>query len=139
VFAVHHGEAAIEPEQDPAPRGFSWHELATTDPERAWDFYSALFGWEKRDAMDMGPLGTYQMFGRDRFTYGGVYRKPDDMPAPPNWLPYALVDSADAAVERAQKLGGQVLNPPMEVPGGDRVAVIMDPQGAAFAVHSKKA
>jgi predicted enzyme related to lactoylglutathione lyase len=139
VFAVHRGEAAIEPEQDPAPRGFSWHELATTDPEQAWGFYSALFGWEKKDAMDMGPLGTYQMFGRDRFTYGGVYRKPDDMPAPSNWLPYALVDSADAAVERAQKLGGQVLNPPMEVPGGDRVAVIMDPQGAAFAVHSKKA
>jgi predicted enzyme related to lactoylglutathione lyase len=27
---------------------------------------------------------------------------------------------------------------PIEVPGGDRVAMMMDPQGAAFAVHSKK-
>jgi predicted enzyme related to lactoylglutathione lyase len=25
------------------------------------------------------------------------------------------------------------------VPGGDRVAVMLDPQGAAFAVHSKPA
>jgi predicted enzyme related to lactoylglutathione lyase len=28
---------------------------------------------------------------------------------------------------------------PMEVPGGDRVAVLRDPQGAVFAVHSKVA
>jgi hypothetical protein len=28
-----------------------------------------------------------------------------------------------------------VLNAPMEVPGGDRVATGLDPQGAAFAVH----
>jgi predicted enzyme related to lactoylglutathione lyase len=28
---------------------------------------------------------------------------------------------------------------PMEVPGGDRVAVMRDPQGAVFAVHSKLA
>jgi predicted enzyme related to lactoylglutathione lyase len=27
----------------------------------------------------------------------------------------------------------------MEVPGGDRVAVLTDPQGAYFAVHSKGA
>jgi len=28
---------------------------------------------------------------------------------------------------------------PMEVPGEDRIAVLRDPQGAVFAVHSKKA
>ncbi|HWK08496.1 MAG TPA: hypothetical protein VNR64_00500 [Vicinamibacterales bacterium] len=33
--------------------------------------------------------------------------------------------------------GGRVLNGPMDVPGGDRVAQCLDPQGAAFAVHSK--
>jgi hypothetical protein len=30
-----------------------------------------------------------------------------------------------------------VINGPMEVPGGDRIAAIVDPQGASFAVHSK--
>ena len=39
--------------------------------------------------------------------------------------------------ERATKAGGKVVNGPMEVPGGDRIAQIVDPQGAAFAVHSK--
>ena len=31
-----------------------------------------------------------------------------------------------------------MLNGPMDVPGGDRIAQCMDPQGAAFAVHSKE-
>jgi predicted enzyme related to lactoylglutathione lyase len=28
---------------------------------------------------------------------------------------------------------------PIDVPGGDRVAILTDPQGARFAVHSKGA
>ena len=50
-----------------------------------------------------------------------------------------MVDSADSATERAKSRGATVIIPPMEVPGGDRVAVMIDPQGAAFAVHSKAA
>lgn len=30
------------------------------------------------------------------------------------------------------------MNGPMDVPGGDRIAQCMDPQGAAFAVHSRQ-
>ena len=69
---------------------------------------------------------------------GGIYRKPKEMAAPTNWVSYALVPNADAATEQAKKLGAQVLNGPMEVPGGDRIAVCLDPQGVAFAVHSRK-
>jgi hypothetical protein len=36
------------------------------------------------------------------------------------------------------RLGGKVLNGPMEVPGGDWITQAMDPQGVVFAVHSKK-
>ncbi len=139
AFAVYKADREGAPEGDPKEHEFSWHELATSDPDAGWDFYSKVFGWAKKDAMPMGELGTYQMFGRDRFTYGGIYRKPDDMPAPPHWLHYALVDNADDAARRAELRGGTVVNGPMEVPGGDRVAVIRDPQGAHFAVHSKAA
>jgi predicted enzyme related to lactoylglutathione lyase len=47
------------------------------------------------------------------------------------------VPNVDEATERVKALGGQVLNGPMDVPGGDRIAQCMDPQGAAFAVHSR--
>lgn len=139
VFAVLQPAGDVPGHDGEPKRGeFSWHELATTDWKAAFAFYNALFGWEKTDSMDMGPMGVYQMFGRRGRTLGGMYNKPPDMPAPPHWLCYAVVPSADAAAAKAKSLGGQVLNGPMDVPGGsgDRVAQCMDPQGAAFAVHS---
>jgi predicted enzyme related to lactoylglutathione lyase len=123
--------------EEPAAKGeFSWHELATTDYEAAWKFYSGMFSWQKADAMDMGEAGIYQMYGRGAHPLGGMYNKPAEMPAPPHWLYYLRVDDVNAAVERIKNLGGQILNGPMEVPGGDLVAQCMDPQGAAFAIHS---
>jgi len=116
---------------------FSWHELATTDYASAFRFYQALFGWEKIAEHDMGPMGIYFLFGRNGQQLGGMFNKPPEMPFPPNWLQYIQVDSADGAAERVKANGGQVLNGPMDVPGGDRIAQCLDPQGGAFAVHSR--
>ncbi|MFL6195277.1 MAG: VOC family protein [Thermoanaerobaculia bacterium] len=148
IFADPHGAlmAAFRPEQGdrPEPQGmpavgdFSWHELATTDPEAAWDFYADLFGWEKTTAMDMGEMGVYQMFGRKGATMGGIYRKPEHMQGPPAWLHYARVPDVNAAAEAARQHGGQVINGPMEVPGGDWIAMMLDAQGGMFAVHEAR-
>ncbi len=115
-----------------------WHELATTDYAAAFAFYSALFGWRKTEAMDMGGGQMYQMYGRGADSLGGMFNKPAEMPGPPAWLLYISVPSVDDAVDQVKELGGRVLNGPMEVPGGsgDRVAQCVDPQGAAFALHS---
>jgi predicted enzyme related to lactoylglutathione lyase len=121
------------------PGDFSWHELLTTDAVAAFAFYSDLFGWEKTSEFDMGPMGIYQLYGLDGDEYGGMFNKSDDMPGPPNWLLYAMVPDIDSAVERVKKNGGQILNGPMEVPGGDMVVQCMDPQGGAFALHAKAA
>ena len=119
---------------------YSWNELNTSDHENAWGFYEALFGWKKLDAMDMGEMGMYQMFTHEggELPLGGMFNKPKEMPGPPFWLYYCRVDDVHKAVETVKELGGQVLNGPMEVPGGDHVAQCMDPQGAAFALHSTK-
>lgn len=115
----------------------SWHELTTTDHAKAYDFYQQLFGWEKRGDFDMGAMGVYQTYGRGEQTLGGMWTAPADLPMPPNWLYYIRVANVDDAAERVKALGGRVLNGPMDVPGGDRIAQCMDPQGAAFAVHSR--
>ena len=119
----------------PPPGHVSWHELVTDDPEAALAFYARLVGWEKTDAIE-SPMGVYQMYGRNNQPLGGMFTKPADMPMPPNWLYYIRVSNVDEAAERVKALGGQVLNGPMDVPGGDRIAQCLDPQGAAFAVHS---
>ena len=136
VFCIITSATPIGEETDPTPKTFSWHEVTTNDLQTTIKFYETLFGWKKQSEFDMGDMGVYHMFGRDRFTYGGMMKRSAEMP-PPGWLHYAMVDSADAAADRAKNGGGTVILGPMEVPGGDRIAVIMDPQGAAFAVHSK--
>ena len=116
---------------------FVWHELLTTNVDSAFDFYRKLFGWNKTTSFDMGPdVGLYQMFGKAGAEYGGMFKgsgRMEDMR--PFWTCYVHVKDVKKAAEIAQKRGAQVVNGPMEVPGGDWIAVIMDPQGAAFAVH----
>ncbi len=138
VFCLYTPETP-RPGSDEADIGdFSWHELAAPDPISAWSFYQALFGWEKAEAMDMGPDGLYQMFrrGGGKIDLGAFYRRPADKPGTAAWLMYAYVRDADRAAELVTQLGGRVLSGPMDVPGGGRIATCVDPQGAAFAVHS---
>ncbi|MGH7545734.1 MAG: VOC family protein [Gemmatimonadota bacterium] len=114
---------------------FTWHELATTDPEGAFRYYSELFGWEKSDAMDMGDAGVYQIYALEGTQLGGIYRKPAGMPGPPDWLYYINIRDVKPAVEQVKKLGGRVLHGPAEVPGG-WIVQCLDPQGAAFALYN---
>jgi predicted enzyme related to lactoylglutathione lyase len=130
--------AQPEPEGMPPVGDFSWHELATTDYEAAFGFYSELFGWEKTSAMDMGPAGVYQMYGRNGQTLGGMYNKPAEMAGPPAWLHYTRVEDIHKAAEAINTHGGKVINGPMEVPGGDQIVMGIDPQGGPFAVHQVK-
>ncbi len=136
VFAILDPEKS-HPDEAVAPLGtFSWHELATSDHEAAFAFYSNLFGWEALQRMDMGPAGTYLIFGWNGVQRGGIYNKPADMPAPPNWLPYVRVPDTDTGYGTATGSGARAVNGPMDVPGGHRIATFFDPTGAAIAIVS---
>lgn len=140
LFAIHEPAPSSPdtPEAPPELGEVSWRELYTTDAAAAMKFYSELFGWRETQAMDMGPMGKYHIFGR-KWDLGGMMNKPKEMAqVPPNWGLYFRVDDVDKGAERVKANGGRVLNGPMEVPGGDRVVNCMDPQGAAFALHQKR-
>ncbi len=140
VFGVVSSAQPMQEPTGPAPVGaVSWHELMTTDNVAAFSFYNKLFGWEKGEAADMGPMGIYQMFGRLGRPLGGMFNRPPEMAAvPPHWLLYFRVPDVDKAADRVKQLGGKIINGPMDVPGGDRVVVCSDPQGVAFALHQVK-
>lgn len=116
------------------PGEFMWSELMTSDHDAAFGFYGELFGWERVGEHDMGPMGKYLLFGLNGKSFGGMMTKPKDPPMPTAWLYYAVVSDLEAAIERAKAGGGRLLNGPMAVPGGGRIAQLMDPQGAAFAL-----
>jgi predicted enzyme related to lactoylglutathione lyase len=122
------------------PGHIGWAELQAGDLETAWTFYTSLFGWSSPYEMDMGPMGVYRLFATSEGAtreeaVGGMMTKVPEVPAP-FWLYYFNVDAVDATVERVKKGGGQLINGPMEVPGGQWIAQFLDPQGAMFAVVS---
>lgn len=148
VVADPHGAAFIlfkgEPPEDPRPPmaqdalgNAGWRELRAGDLDRAFAFYSELFGWKKTQAMDMGPMGTYQVFAVEGGQAGGMMTKPADTPAP-YWLFYFNVEAVEAAAARVRSAGGEVVVGPQEVPGGGWVVRARDPQGALFALLASK-
>ncbi len=140
TFGVHRGPASQQspPVAPPKHGEFSWHELATTaQPGAAFEFYSALFGWEKLSEFDMGPMGIYLIFGRDGTQLGGMFNKGDmGKPGAAYWVSYVRVKNVRDTVDRVKSARGALLNGPMDVPGGDQIAQFTDPHGAFFAGHT---
>jgi predicted enzyme related to lactoylglutathione lyase len=131
---------AAETNARPAPYTFCWDELVTTDPDAAAKFYATVFGWGV-ESTDMPGFGKYTLLKRTGVkdemnadkSAGGVIKAPPMVPHP-FWMTYVAVPNADDAVAKAQKLGGKVLAPAMDIPNVGRFASFMDPMNAAFAV-----
>lgn len=111
------------------PGALTWNELHTPDLDRALDFYTGLFGWTA-EAMDTQGGPAYSVIRVGERTNGGAMDAQEGEPA--NWLPYFTVEQRDRAAQRAVELGGRELHR-MDMPQG-RIAILTDPQGAAFAV-----
>ncbi len=148
VVADPHGAPFIlfkgQPPEDPRPPlardamgNVGWRELRAGNLDSAFAFYSGLFGWRKTQAMDMGPMGTYQIFEVEGGQSGGMMTKPAETPAP-YWLFYFNVEAIDAAADRIRAGGGQIDVGPHEVPGGGWVVRGRDPQGSIFALLANK-
>jgi len=113
---------------------FIWHELMTTDTDAAGKFYSSIIPW-KTEPSGM-PSYTIWMSGKNRA--GGLMALQDTDAAgtPPHWLIYIGTADVDATVEAAQRLGGKVLKGGTDIPNVGRFAVLLDPQGATFALFT---
>jgi hypothetical protein len=142
------------------PGTWNWSDLNTRDDEGSRAFYGEVFGWEA-DTVDLGGV-TGTMWRRPG--YGdvleqndpGVRRRHEEAGAPagftdaigwmmlmsseqfpddagPHWHVTFTVDDTDAIAARNAELGGEVVVPPFNA-GPTRVAILKDPDGAAFTV-----
>ena len=119
-----------------APGTPSWVDLGTSDAVAGAAFYSALFGWE----INEGPpeAGGYRMCMLNGHPVAGMGPQMNaDMP--PYWTTYVSVVDADAATTAVTDAGGQVLLPPMDVLDVGRMAIFMDPTGAAISAWQPRA
>jgi len=113
-----------------------WNELQTRDPEAAGEFYSRLVGWETVPIEDDGRV-VYMTIKNAGKQDGGLLPMTEQHDAPSFCIPYFTISSRDAAMEKARSLGGAVLVGPLDLPSG-KIAVLSDPQGAAFAVFESE-
>lgn len=137
AFVLFEGAPEMQPPEKTTEKSghFGWHELMAADMEPAFAFYASLFGWVKTTAIDMGPMGTYQLFSANGAEIGGMMTKPPSVPMP-FWTFYVQVESIKQAVEKIAAAGGKVVNGPHQVPGGQWIVQGLDPQGAMFALVS---
>lgn len=129
------------PDMPELPRGttgkIDWNELHSSDWKAGYDFYAKLFGWSITRSMDMGPMGTYNLFTMGSGQEDGGMMNNMEGPRP-YWMFYITVPSADAAVATINEKGGKVLMGPHEVPGGAWIVCGEDPQGAIFSITAAK-
>ncbi len=125
---------------DPMAAPVVWHELTGENVEAALQFYKDIFGWELLNTMPMGgDVGNYSLFGKGKTQMGGAFKRPAHLPPSwPRWLVYLSVPSITTATKAAQAAGGQLLNGPNQVPGGNWIVQLTDSHGVAVALHGPK-
>jgi predicted enzyme related to lactoylglutathione lyase len=121
-----------EPESvDRAVGGFHWTELWAQDVDAVLPFYKAVFGLVS-NPMQM-PTGTYHVLEKDGVPCGGAMTS-THADAPPMWLPWVHVADCDATAATATAAGAKLVAEPFDVPGIGRMAIVIDPTGAAIGV-----
>jgi hypothetical protein len=121
----HFGAALVN-----APGSLVWNELQSPDTAASASFYGDLFGWKIEQFP--GVEETYLGIKNGEANNGGI--RDLTPPSPPNWLTYFGVDDLDAALAKVQDGGGTSIAGPIDI-GMAKIAVVMDPQGAVFALY----
>ncbi|WP_131744705.1 VOC family protein [Frankia sp. Cppng1_Ct_nod] len=120
-----------------APGTPSWVDLGSPDLDASTEFYGALFGWEAHKAPqpEAGGYTMFQFNGKWVAGVGPLFNTDQ----PPAWSTYISVADADATVAAATAAGATVLMAPMDVLDVGRMAVLLDPVGAAISVWQPRA
>jgi predicted enzyme related to lactoylglutathione lyase len=115
-----------------------WVDTSQPDPEAAVAFYSGLFRWDFENAMPPGAPGKYFIARLRGGDVAAVGSQPEGAPPTAVWNTYVWVESADEAAAKVLEAGGRVLTDPFDVMDAGRMAVLTDPEGAAFCVWQAK-
>lgn len=113
------------------PGALVLNQLNTSDPDEAQRFYGELFGWRVEHS-GTDEQAYWGLYNGDALN-GGMMPLPPEAGAPSHWLVYFTTADLDRSVAQIPELDGTVLVPPTAIQSG-RIAVALDPQGAAFAL-----
>jgi uncharacterized protein len=101
-------------------------EVVGKDRGTLESFYTQLFDWKLNEVGGPMEYATIET-GGDGGIGGGIGAAPDGGSGHVTF--YVQVDDVQAALDKAESLGGSAVGPPMEIPGGGTIAVFTDPEG----------
>jgi uncharacterized protein len=107
-----------------------WFEVMGDNGERLQSFYSKLFGW-KIDASNPMKYGMVEAV-QGQGIPGGVGQL-GDKPYPKVTF-YVSTSAIERSLKQASELGGKVLMPRTELPGGPILGMFTDPEGNAIGL-----
>lgn len=123
------GIVKVSPGDNPT---VDWFEISCSEPQRAWDFYRELFGWEiKGDESEGFVHGQVDTGGAG--ARGGIGGSLDGQS---RVTIYALVDDLQKYLERAESLGATTTLQPMQVDEHTSIGAFQDPQGTEFGLYA---
>ena len=111
-----------------------WIDILQPDVAATMGFYGELFDWDFEVRTPAGAPTAYAYARKDGLLVAGVGGPAAAGDGRSGWTTYVWVDSADDTATAVAAAGGQVLAPPLDIPGAGRVAVCADPAGAVFAL-----
>jgi uncharacterized protein len=115
-----------------APGTPCWVDLLSSDLEKSTAFYGQLFGWTAETAGE--EFGGYVTLHSDGHPVAGLMGRMPGMESPDAWSTYISTADLDASVQAATESGAQVVSAPMAVGDIGRMAILMDPAGAAVGL-----
>jgi uncharacterized protein len=114
-----------------------WADLGAPDVAKARKFYSDVFSWTVQPG---GPeAGGYSVAELNGRGVAGVGPKMGPPEAPTMWMTYLATSDADATAAKIQGAGGQLVMEPTDITDVGRMAVAVDPAGAAFGIWQARA
>ncbi len=122
-------------ERDGYPAGVPcWVDIMQADMDDTIVFYGGLFDWTFEVRTPEGAPRRYAYAVLDGLLLAGVGSPPTEDADPSGWTTYIWVASADGTAATVEAHGGQVLEPPVDIPHSGRVALCADPSGARFGL-----
>ena len=107
-----------------------WIELATTDPEKAQEFYAGLFGWTYQVHQDP-EAGEHVIAYHEGYPVASIRTATGSRSV---WRLFLATEDCAGAIEQAVHLGATVAVPSTKVPGVGTKAVLIEPADSEFGL-----
>ncbi|MER6775160.1 VOC family protein [Streptomyces bacillaris] len=120
-------EQAVDPDEGMV---VFWH-LRTPDTDAARAFYSELFGWDFQEINHL----TFAV--RNRGQMIGCLLAEKERSEVPGSVLFVQVADVPGTLERAERLGGELVTPPMNIGGTQAFAELRDPTGTTFGLWTQ--